>query len=207
MARKSTKNSYRKSHRMKEYDYSLAGAYFVTMVSYDRLPLFGDVVDGHVEVTVYGEIAMEEWFRSTYLRPYIKLHLDEFIVMPNHVHGIVHIEEIAPFARGAASLRPYNGNSCNHSVNVSPCSLGAIIRAYKSAVTYRINSIRNTREVPVWQRNYFDHIIRNDQELVKIKDYIETNPGYWTGDRLYMTNRFHETGLLQKDFVNDSFTR
>jgi putative transposase len=169
--------NHRLSYRMQGYDYSLAGAYFVTVATYHHISIFGDVMDSKVRLNSYGEIAQDEWFRSATLRPLIKLFDDEFIVMPNHIHGIIHIVESSPNSRGAALLRPY------YKHKILPDSLGALVRAYKSSVTYRINQLRGDTNPPIWQRNYYDHIIRNDAEYQNIWDYIETNPDHWRGDQ------------------------
>ncbi|RME36986.1 MAG: transposase, partial [Thermoflexia bacterium] len=78
---------HRRSIRLRGYDYTQPGAYFVTICAYDREPLFGEVVDGEMRVNKWGEIVREEWFRTTQLRPYVVLYDDEFVVMPNHIHG------------------------------------------------------------------------------------------------------------------------
>jgi putative transposase len=182
-------NHSRRSYRMKGFDYSLSAAYFVTIVTYNRLSIFGDNKSGEDRLNQFGEIAEYEWYRSSNLRPYIQLFEDEFIVMPNHIHGIIHIINTNETCRGAASLRPYRipneDSSPNiNSINVTSKSLGAIIRAYKSAVTYRINAIRNSRGSPVWQRNYYDHVIRSETEYQGIWNYIEANPMNYLHDYL-----------------------
>jgi putative transposase len=210
-------NHSRRSYRMKGFDYSLSAAYFVTIVTYNRLSIFGDNKSGEDRLNQFGEIAEYEWYRSSNLRPYIQLFEDEFIVMPNHIHGIIHIintNETCRGAalphcpttndksRGAASLRPYRMLQPSripdqddaslrpsripniNSINVTSKSLGAIIRAYKSAVTYRINAIRNSRGSPVWQRNYYDHVIRSETEYQGIWNYIEANPMNYLHDYL-----------------------
>jgi putative transposase len=150
----------------------------VTIVTYHRLPIFGDVVDDEMQLNRFGSIAYEEWFHTAILRSYVRLTPDEFIIMPNHIHGIIWIEENN---RGAAALRPYQTN--NHSNHgVSSTSLSAIVRAYKSAVTYRINALRKSRNCPVWQRNYYEHIIRNQTDMERIGLYINANPDQWADD-------------------------
>jgi putative transposase len=170
----------RRSIRLNGYDYTQPGAYFVTVVTYHRECLFGDVVDGQVRLNEEGEIAIDEWFRAANLRPYVKLFPEEFVVMPNHIHGIIWIVDME-IRRGAATLRPYKISKFQHA-NVPPKSLGAIVRAYKSAVTYHINAIRNSRGKPIWQRNYYEHIIRDQSELEDIAGYIFANPVHWADD-------------------------
>jgi len=172
---------HRRSIRLKEYDYTKAGAYFVTIVTYQREPLFGEIVDGVMNLNVYGEIARREWFKTDELRPYVELYEDEFVVMPNHAHGIIHT---AGAERRSALTMDAAGIAENEKPHVDAGSLGAIVRAYKSAVTYAINAARQSRGVFVWHRNYHEHIIRDDADLNRIRDYITNNPLKWTEDSL-----------------------
>ena len=176
---------HRRSIRLKGYDYSLAGAYFITIVTYKGEDIFGEIVDNESRLNQYGEIAKSEWFNTARLRPSVSLYPDEMVVMPNHIHGIMWINQ-SHDVRGAATLRPYP-QSNGKLQNVAKNSLGAMVRGYKSAVTYRINAIRNSRGISVWQRNYYDHIIRDEDELRKIWDYIDTNPQNWIEDRLHLS--------------------
>ncbi len=151
-----------RSVRMKEFDYTQPGAYFVTIVTVQRECLFGEVVDGEMRLNDLGTIAGDEWLRTTILRSNVQLNTDKVVAMPNHVHGIIWIiDDKSDYpCRGAVTLRPYT-NPGFQPHNVHPNSLGAIVRAYKSAVTYRINTVRNSHESAIWQRNYYEHIIRN----------------------------------------------
>jgi putative transposase len=165
---------HRRSIRLKEYDYTQAGAYFVTIVTYQREPLFGEIVNGAMNLNPLGEIARREWFKTAELRPYIELYEDEFVVMPNHAHGIIW---------NVGALRR-NAPTADEKPHVDAGSLGAIVRAYKSAVTYAINAARQTRGATVWHRNYHEHIIRDDADLNRIRDYIANNPLRWIEDTL-----------------------
>jgi REP element-mobilizing transposase RayT len=166
---------HRRSIRLKEYDYTQNGAYFVTIVTYQRKPLFGEIVDGVMKLNEWGEIARREWFKTAELRPYVELYEDEFVVMPNHTHGII-------WNDGALQRNARTG--ADEKSHVDAGSLGAIVRAYKSAVTYAINAARQTRGMVVWHRNYHEHIIRDDADLKRIRDYIANNPLKWTEDSL-----------------------
>jgi REP element-mobilizing transposase RayT len=166
---------HRRSIRLKEYDYTQEGAYFVTIVTYQREPLFGEILDGAMNLNPLGEIAQREWFKTAELRPYVELYEDEFVVMPNHAHGIIW---------NVGALRR-NARTTDENPHVDAGSLGAIMRAYKSAVTYAINAARQTRGLVVWQRNYYEHIIRNDADLNRIRNYIINNPLKWADDDLY----------------------
>lgn len=165
---------HRRSIRLKEYDYTQAGAYFVTIVTHLREPLFGKVVNGEMKLNALGEIAKREWFKTAELRPYIELYDDEFMVMPNHVHGIIWIR--AEQRVGAVGAERRSARTIPH---VDAGSLGAVVRAYKSAVTYAINAARQTRGMVVWQRNYYEHVVRNDAGLDRIRKYIAANPLKW----------------------------
>ncbi|GAB4577730.1 MAG: transposase [Anaerolineales bacterium] len=171
---------HRRSIRLKGYDYTQSGAYFVTIVTYQRAHLFGKVVNGVMQLNEWGEIARREWFKTAELRPYVELFDDEFVVMPNHAHGILWINDGVVVGAERRSA-PTTNDAIPH---VDAGSLGAIVRAYKSAVTYAINAARQTRGMTVWQRNYYEHIIRNDAELNRIRKYIIENPLKWAKDSL-----------------------
>jgi putative transposase len=144
---------HRRSIRLRGYDYTSAGAYFVTICTYDRERLFGDVDDAAVRLNPYGVVAREEWFRSAAGRP--EIELDAFVVMPNHVHGIVIITDDAVGAQnvgaenvGAQHVAPLPA------FYRPPGSLGSFVAGFKMAVTKRINEMRGTPGGLVWQRNY-----------------------------------------------------
>ena len=181
---------HRRSIRLAGYDYTQAGAYFVTLVTHQRECLFGEIVDGEMLLNEIGRIVRDEWFRSAEIRREIALDPDEFVVMPNHIHGIVWIcnmgddvgshgvgaDGVGADGVGAHGRAPLPGQRL-------PRSLSSFIAGFKSAVTKRINEYRGTPGVPVWQRNYFEHIIRDDGELERIRQYIMNNPALWKEDR------------------------
>lgn len=169
---------HRRSIRLKEYDYTQSGAYFVTIVTHEHEPLFGEIVDGVMNLNAWGEIARHEWFKTAELRPNIELYEDEFVVMPNHTHGIIWTNDDVGAERRSA---PTDAEI----PHVTAGSLGAVVRAYKSAVTYAINAARQTRGMVVWQRNYYERIVRNDVGLNRIRKYIADNPLKWADDDLY----------------------
>jgi putative transposase len=152
---------HRRSIRLSGDNYTTPNAYFITIVTYHRMNLFGQIVNENIKLNKFGEIARAEWLKTANLRRQIEL--DEFIIMPNHMHGILLIMDVDIDPGAGASAR-------------RPGSIGAIVRAYKSAVTYQINKSRSTPGAPVWQRNYHDHILRNKYELSKIREYIRNNP-------------------------------
>lgn len=177
MTRYDPQRHHRRSIRLKEYDYTQPGAYFITICTHGRAPLFRDVVDGEMRLNEYGEIVCAEWFKTVQLRPYVVLHEDEFVVMPNHIHGIVWIVDDVGATRRVAPTKT------NPPAGPAPGSIGAIVGQFKSAVTRRINQRRGTPGVRVWQRNYYEHIIRHERALNAIRRYIAENPLRWHLDR------------------------
>jgi putative transposase len=152
--------------------------------------MFGDVVGGTEILNATGQVAATCWLEIP--RHFPNVTLDEFIVMPDHLHGILAIHEVGDAldvgAQHAAPLplRRHATVSRHASVRaaaprVVPGSLGAIVRSFKSATTRRINDIRRTPGGSVWQRNYYDRIIRDDRELYRARRYIRSNPARWTG--------------------------
>lgn len=169
----------RKLIRLKGYDYSQAGFYYMTICTYKRKLLFGEIIHNCrgtacCALNKYGEIVRKEWEKTSRLRNNITL--DEYIVMPNHIHGIIILHESGTARRAPTGQfgKPVTG------------SLSTIIRSFKSAVTKRINEIRNIRGTPVWQRSFYDHIIRNEKSLHKIREYILNNVIDWENDSNYV---------------------
>jgi REP element-mobilizing transposase RayT len=162
----------RKSVRIKDYDYSQPGAYFVTICTRNRECMFGEIIDGEMVLNRFGIIVNEEWLRTAILRVWETVEIDTYIIMPNHVHGIVVINH----GRGVLQYAPTG-------MLRSPSqTIGAIIRGFKSASTKRINLSRNTPGNPVWQRNYYEHVIRDEDDLNRIRQYIFENPAHWAED-------------------------
>ena len=168
--------SRRKSTRLKEYDYSSSGAYFVTICTHERKCLFGKVVDGEMELNENGKIVKSEWLKTEEIRDNVST--DEFIIMPNHLHGILFIDEPAD-RRGTVHRAPTAERFGQPTSN----SIPTIIRSFKATVTKQINEGRNTPGLPVWQRGFYDRIVRNDDELNRIREYIVYNPLKWQLDK------------------------
>ncbi len=141
----------------------------MTICTHERAHLFGRVVDGEMVTNAWGKIVWEEWFRTAQVRPYVELFANEFVVMPNHIHGIMWIVEPDVGARRCHAPTEQFG----HSV---PGSVPTIIRSFKSAVTCRINALCDTPGALVWQRNYYEHIIRTERALNAIHRYIAEPP-------------------------------
>jgi putative transposase len=168
---------HRQSTRLKGYDYTRPGAYFVTICTYRRDEIFGEVINGEMKLSALGEIVHEEWFRSAEIRKEIQLFDDEFVVMPNHGHGIIWIVDTV----GADGVRPSKQDARRASLQRAPRSLGSFMAGFKASVTSRAG--RELNVTGIWQRNYYDHIIRNDRELKNIAWYIVNNPLNWQSDR------------------------
>lgn len=169
----------RRSLRLRGYDYSEPGAYFITVCTQRRECLFGEIVDGKMWLNEYGQIVHDEWFRAASIRPYVHLFEDEWIIMPNHVHGIIWISEgIVKATRQVGATRrvaPTNGRPCGP----QPGSIGAIVGQFKSITTKRINHHRGALGAALWQRNYYEHTIRDETALHCIRQYILENPLKW----------------------------
>ena len=171
---------HRRSIRLRGYDYSQEGFYFVTICCYQRQLLFGEIVNGAMQLNQYGEIIDEtyQWLSSRY--PYV--YLDEWIIMPNHFHGIIVLTDKP--RRGDSRVAPTQPN--DREPKRKP--LGQLIGAFKTVSTKKINIIRNAPGTPVWQRNYYEHIIRNENALNNIRQYIINNPLSWHVDQLHPDN-------------------
>ncbi len=176
---------HRKSIRLRGYDYSQAGMYFVTICTHDRTPLFGEIINGEMKMNESGVIATDEILVTAKIRHNVSF--DEFIVMPNHMHGIITVG--ARCTRPECVRRectPQNGQGSEAGLVQCAPTIGDVVRGYKSAVTKRINQLRNLPFAPVWQRNYYEHIIRDEAAYVKIAEYIQTNPQRWQEDIYYV---------------------
>jgi REP element-mobilizing transposase RayT len=198
------KKHHRKSIRLKEYDYSQAGAYYVTIVTFQRECLFGEIVNGEMKLSPYGEIVQKWW--NEILNHFSNVETGTFVIMPNHVHGIIFITE-----RRGAVLAPRDNPNFNkmespkldnefleHNETMKQDvsmklggetpplptpTLGQIVAYFKYQSTKEMNILDNKGVVTkFWQRNYYEHIIRNEQDLKNKTDYIEANPMLWDED-------------------------
>lgn len=186
-------DKHRRSIRLKGYDYSQAGAYFVTIVSWQREMLFGEIVNEEMKLNHNGQIVRDAWFDLK--NHYRHVELGAFVIMPNHVHGIIIL--IDDISRGGSPIIRETTSSDKTNVGELPLPKGKthpyvkpkprhglpeIVRAFKSFSARRINRLRKTDGIPVWQRNYYEHIIRNEREMDNIHRYIESNPARWNDD-------------------------
>ena len=167
----------RRSIRLPAYDYGTVGAYFVTLVTADRACLFGDVADDVVRLTAIGRIVEDEWFRTADIRDSVKL--DAFVVMPNHVHGVLWILDTPGSPTAGTPPRSPTGRKFGQPVSRSPST---IINNFKGRVTTRVRELTVIADQTVWQRGYYDHVIRSEESLQKIREYIVGNPRLWAED-------------------------
>lgn len=169
---------HRRSIRLPGYDYSRPGMYFVTLCAWNRGCIFGKIAHGQMRLNSSGMIVRGEWLRTSALRTGVEL--DEFVIMPNHFHGILCISDAG---RGTARRAPTEqfGRPVAGSVPT-------VIRAFKSAVTKRVHEKNRTDKSPVWQRNYYECIVRSDAELNRRRQYIIDNPAQWGDDSEHPNN-------------------
>jgi putative transposase len=187
---------HRRSIRLKGYDYSQTGFYFITLCTRDRQCWFGEVKNGKMYLNSIGSIVAKEWLNSAQIRQ--EIELDEWIVMPNHFHAIVIIHNEINENLGRTSENHIQGEHFGniqgeHFGNIQgaslaplrlrkPRSLSTLISGFKAVVTKRINEIRQVSGVSIWQRNYYEHIIRDELSLYNIRKYILENPLSWSED-------------------------
>ncbi len=179
---------HRRNLRIQEYDYSQPGAYFLTLCTWKARPLFGKISNGKLEPSLVGRIVEEEWKRTANVRNNIEL--GAFVIMPDHLHGIIVIKDIDINVVGATRrVAPTSEKVNNENNRVAPTprkvvyrsnspqsgSIGAIVGQFKSIVTKRVKKVLPDLGTQIWQRNYYEHIILNENEWEKINAYIENN--------------------------------
>ena len=180
------KKQYRvESSRRLGWDYSENGYYFITICTKDSECLFGEIQNGKMRFNEFGIVVQEEWEKSFVIRR--ELSCNTYIIMPNHIHGIIVLDNVIPVeTHGRASL--HGDASLQHKMVIpyrSPKSISSFVAGFKSVATMRINQIRNTPKIPVWQSRFHDRIIRDEIELYNVKNYIENNPINWEEDEFY----------------------
>ena len=180
----------RKQTRLKNYDYSRAGCYFVTMCTQNMHRLLGDIINGKM-VLSYGGLLAERILNQT-VNEFNNLELNKYIIMPNHVHAIIIIKSQSNFvganlvlACSNASIKPKNKANTSFDPTV-----GNFVKSFKSKTTVEyIKAVKKGALQPfekrIWQRNYHDHIIRNQKDYQRIWQYIDTNVQKWQLDRYY----------------------
>ena len=186
-------NKYRiPSARLQGWDYSQNGVYFITICTAGRECLFGDIivetydVETHgrasLRLSAIGQIVNHEWDKSFEIRS--ELFCDAFIIMPNHIHAILRIENINLDSHGLHGQTPQIIQRTGVAYR-SPKSISSFVAGFKSSATKHINEWRGTPKLPVWQPRFHDHIIRNDAEYQRIANYIDTNPENWETDNFF----------------------
>ena len=163
---------HRRSIRLRGYDYTQPGAYFITICTYARRDLF--------DSPAFRQIAEQQW-RSLARAGERgmcggRIALDAWVVMPDHLHGIIVIDTPMPQENAAGSDIDGPGTRNGLGINVAPGSLGALVRSYKAAVARRINALRRAPGAAVWQRGYYERVVRDEEALERVRRYIAANP-------------------------------
>lgn len=178
MSHHSDNNYHRRSIRLPNWDYRKAGAYFVTICTYQREPHFDDPQKREAAADAWQAIPSHS----------SRVTLDDWVLMPDHLHGILVLSDSkeAPQPADKFDMRwavsPTEASLPRMFANAPSGSLGAIVRSYKSVVTRQINRLRRTPSGKVWQRGYYEHIIRDVRELERIRAYIQNNPARWAAE-------------------------
>lgn len=167
----------RRSIRLPAFDYASAGAYFVTIVAAERKCLFGEVGDDGCTLSALGEVVENEWRRTAEIRDGVAL--DEFVVMPNHLHGIVWIKVATDAPAEGTPPRAPTIRAFGKPVSRS---LSTIVNNFKGRITMHSRQLTGIADQAVWQRGFYERIIRNEQELRYTREYIITNPRLWSED-------------------------
>jgi putative transposase len=166
------KKHHRRSTRLRNFDYSQAGAYFVTIVTHERTCVFGKILNEEMSLSDVGRVLQSVWYDLP--KHYPRVGCDAFVIMPNHIHGVLILTDV--LSRGAGNV----------GAGLKPAPTGhglpEIVRAFKTFSARRINEMRGTRGISVWQRNYFEHVVRNEAELLRIREYVVNNPLQWELD-------------------------
>jgi REP element-mobilizing transposase RayT len=165
----------RRSIRLQGYDYSQAGAYFVTVCTQNRECMFEDIGNGKMQLNDAGRVVESVW--DGLPGYYAHVELDVMVIMPNHFHGIIVLAPLGAGLKPAPTPAPTPA-TVRH-------GLSEIVRALKTFSSRRINELRQTPGAKLWQRNYWEHIVRNEPELNRIREYIHNNPAQWALDKLH----------------------
>ena len=187
---------HRHSLRLQEYDYAQKGAYFATVCAQNRMRLFGEIIDGAMQLSAMGVIVQDVWTKTQ--EHYSGITLDAYVIMPNHFHGIIIVG--AGYSRPLPEPSRTDGmvdtisNACQNQRgredrkegrdDPAP-TVGNIVVYFKYQSTKQINALRNAGFQKLWQRNYYDHVIRDDDDLIRIHEYIDNNTANWLQDELF----------------------
>ncbi len=166
----------RKLNRLRDYDYSEAGGYFITVCTFNREYLFGKISNQEIELNDIGEIVEQWWLKLE--NKFTEVKQDYHVIMPNHIHGIIMVSD-GKNDVGAIHELPLPRDRIERRRMLIP----KVIGYFKMNSSKYINRLRDATGYPLWQRNYYEHIIRNDNELYRIREYIQNNPLKWELDR------------------------
>lgn len=225
--RRDAKRRQRRTIRLKGYDYSSSGAYFITICTHQRQCLFGEIVNGEMRLNQFGRLVRSQWLKIPHHHTHVEL--DAWVIMPNHIHGILILntpgrdaalgqdlenstDDSNPNATPLCDREYVNGawlpaesgvafgqkslpSSANSLPNAAPLpprlgagTVGAIVLNFKSVTTRSFNRIQRSPGSTIWQRNYYEHIIRSEASLGRIRQYIQNNPLSWQHDQLHPGN-------------------
>lgn len=183
------KEHHRKSIRLKEFDYSTPGWYYITICTHDHANLFGKISNSKMHLNKFGLIADKCWKEIP--KHFLNTELDYYVIMPNHIHGNIiinySINSREDTRRDTACCVPTDNNADENRKfgKMTSGSLPVIVRSFKAAVSREINQLRKASGKSIWQRNYYEHIIRNERDLYNTRKYIELNPLKWELDEYY----------------------
>lgn len=170
-------DKYRRgSHRLKRYDYSQPGWYFITICTFHNKCIFGKVENNEMCLNKFGQIVQKEWKKSGEIRT--EIEVDEFVIMPNHFHALIGIDCI--------NYKQQEKVVNNITQHYMPKSVATLICGFKSSVTSKIRKLVNDKKFQVWQKNYYDHIVRKSESVERIRNYIFNNSLNWNKDKYYM---------------------
>ncbi len=165
----------RRSIRLKGYDYSSAGAYFVTIATHQRRRTLSRIVNSSVELRALGEIVKAEWLLVPSIRPFASVSEEFLVIMPDHIHAVIWLEP----SRIIASRLQTNAHKNDRTSGYHPMSLASVVAGFKSRVTVRWRQLAGDKSATVWQRNYYETVIRNAGHLIAVQKYIMDNPSRW----------------------------
>jgi REP element-mobilizing transposase RayT len=171
----------RRSVRLPGFDYARPGWFVVTICTHDRRLLLGEIVNGEMQLNTCGDIVLEAWLETEQVRP--NIWLDACVIMPNHLHGIIAITQDGRSADEAD--RSEFGRPRPHLFSSPSQTLGSIVRGFKATTTARIRRALGQPNAAVWQRSYYESIIRSERHLANVRRYIATNPPRWPDDPEY----------------------
>ncbi len=169
----------RKSIRLKDYDYTRSSAYFITLATYQRRRILSRVVNSGIDLLDLGQIVKAEWLLLPSIRPFAAVSEEFLIVMPDHIHAVVWLEHHQDIMSGLHRELSVN----NHPSGYRPMSLSSVVAGFKSRVTVKWRRLTGDKNANVWQRNYYETVIRGPKHLERVREYILDNPRRWAERR------------------------